>query len=59
MNIGLSIKIVIALDRAGWEQDGKGPKFVCPATGERQKFKNWAEAYNFALEVYNEKKPEN
>ncbi len=48
-------KIVIALDMAGWEQDGKGPAFVCPATGERKKFKSWMEAYDFALKVHGKK----
>jgi len=55
MNISASTKIVIALDMAGWEQDGKGPRFVCPATGERKKFKNWTEACDFALEVHGKK----
>ena len=45
-------KLVMALDLAGWEQDGKRFRFIKVASGEIKTFKNWTEVYNFCLEIY-------
>ena len=45
-------RIAFVLDFYGWEQDGNKPCFVnVRGNVERRTFKNWNEAYNFAVSL--------
>ena len=45
-------KMVIAMDMKGWEQQGDSLEFYNPSKDEGKEFDNWAEVYDFILELY-------
>jgi hypothetical protein len=45
-------KIVMCLDMAGWEQQGKGLNFYNPSLDSAKNFSTWYEAYKFVLKIY-------
>ena len=45
-------KIVMALDMAGWEQQGDSLEFYNPSEDKGKEFKSWLEAYKFVLKIY-------
>jgi len=45
-------KMVIAMDMKGWEQQGDSLEFYNPSKDEGKEFGNWAEVYDFILELY-------
>jgi len=44
--------MVIAMDMKGWEQQGDSLEFYNPSKDEGKEFDNWAEVYDFILELY-------
>ena len=45
-------KMVIAMDRKGWEQQGDSLEFYNPSKDEGQEFGDWEEVYDFILKIY-------
>ena len=45
-------KMVIAMDRKGWEQQGDSLEFYNPSKDEGKEFNDWEEVYDFILKLY-------
>ena len=45
-------KMVIAMDRKGWEQQGDSLEFYNPSKDEGKEFRDWEELYDFILKLY-------